>query len=291
MGEAVVERQDDERAEIRRDVDARERLLDVGRVVAVCQYDPLRIGRRAGRIGDRRVVVVADRLSDGEEFRAVFRQVVAAQPLERAVGRLARFEGDVAQHDDVFEFGQFGADAADLRQLVLRHEDRPHLGVAQAEEQVVRLLELDRQRHADRAGVEEAQLGDDPCVAPLRQDGDLVLGADADRGETRTGLEGQFARLGVGRGLELVVALLEQEGFGPVLLDGALEQVDDGFLHVSPFLIPQGMPTGAPRRCRSGACASCPSSASRAVCAYVRCRRRSTWPSRPCARPSPSRGR
>ena len=37
VGETVVERQDDQRAEMRRNVDPRQRLLDVGRVVAVGQ--------------------------------------------------------------------------------------------------------------------------------------------------------------------------------------------------------------------------------------------------------------
>ena len=52
MRKTVVERQDDERAERRRDRDTREGLFDVGRVVAVGQHDTLRIGRGAGGVGD-----------------------------------------------------------------------------------------------------------------------------------------------------------------------------------------------------------------------------------------------
>ena len=66
--ETVVQRQDDERAVAGRDVDARERLFDVGRVVAVGQDDAFRIGRRARRVGDRGVVVVPDRLPYFEKF-------------------------------------------------------------------------------------------------------------------------------------------------------------------------------------------------------------------------------
>ena len=91
------------------------------------------------------------------------------------------------------------------------------------------------------------------------------------------------------------VFFLQQECLCPVLYDGVLEKVDDGLLHglfpVNPFSIRRGMPTAAPPRCLSGACVSCLSSVFRAACACVICRRRNIWPSRPCARPSPFRGR
>lgn len=54
---------------------------------------------------------------------------------------------------------------------------------------------------------------------------------------------------------------------------------------INPFSTRRGTPTAAPRRYRSGACVSCPSSVFRAACACARCRRHSTSPSRPCARP------
>ena len=230
--EAVVERQDDERAVVRRDVDARERLLDVGRVVAVREHDPLRIGCRAGGVGDRGVVVVADRLPDCHELLAVFGQIVASEPLEGPEGRFARFEGQVPEDDDVFHPRNLVADAADLRQLVFRDEERLDLGVAQAEEQVVRLLELDRERHADRPGVEESQFGDDPCVAPLGEDRHLVPGADAQRGEPGADLERLLAGFGIGRGLELAVALLEQEGCPRLTFSG---KIPNGILFGSVF--------------------------------------------------------
>ena len=229
--EAVVQRQYDERPERRRNVDARKRLLDVGRVVAVRQHDALGIGRGARRVGDRRIVVVPDPPSDGEELLAVLRQVVAAQPAERSQCGFARLQRYVAYDDDMLDFGQLGAYAADFRQLVFRYEQRLHFGVAHAEQQVVRLFELDRQRHADRPGVEHAQLRDDPCVGPFGQYGDFVLGANPDRGQPGPGLQGQLLGLGVGRRLERPVFLLQQECLGTVFLHGAFEQVDDGLLH------------------------------------------------------------
>ncbi len=236
VGEAVVERQDDERAVRRRDVDARERLLDVGRVVAVGEHHALGVGRRAGGVGDGGDVAVADRAAYGHEPVAAGVEVVAAQPLEGAEGRLARLQRQVAEDDDVLDGRQFGADAADLGELLLGDEQRLHLGVTQAEEQVVGLLELDRQRHADRPGVEEAQLRDDPGVATLGEDRHLVAGPDAERGEAGADLERLVAGLGVGGGLKFAVALFEQEGLGAVFFDGGLEQIDDGLLHgVSPF--------------------------------------------------------
>ena len=216
VGEAVVQRQDDERAVPRRDVDARERLLDVGRIVAVRQHDPLGVRGGARRIGDGGVVVVLDSLPDGKEAVALVGQVGAAEPLEGSQRHLPRFERNVAEDDDVLQLGQLADDAADFRQLVLRNEDGLHLGVAQPEQQVVRLLELDRERHADAAGIEEAELRDNPGVAPLREDGYLLLGTDADGGQAGSHLERLLAGLGIGRRFELVVALLEQEGLLPV---------------------------------------------------------------------------
>ena len=179
--ETVVQRQDDERAVAGRDVDARERLFDVGRVVAVGQDDAFRIGRRARRVGDRGVVVVPDCLPYFEKFLLMPGQIVAAQTFEHAVGRFAAFERNVSQDDDLFEFRQFRPDAADLRKLLFRNEQRLDLGVAEPEQQIVRLFEFDRQRNADRSGIEDTQLGDDPAVASFGQDSDLVFGADAQR--------------------------------------------------------------------------------------------------------------
>ena len=233
MREAVVQRQYDERPERRRNVDARKRLLDVGRVVAVRQHDALGIGRGARRVGDRRIVVVPDPPSDGEELLAVLRQVVAAQPAERSQCGFARLQRYVAYDDDMLDFGQLGAYAADFRQLVFRYEQRLHFGVAHAEQQVVRLFELDRQRHADRPGVEQPQFGNDPCVAAFGQYRHLVSGADAERGESGSGFERLLAGLGIGRRLEFVMAFFEQEGLGPVFPHGGLEEVDDGLFHGS----------------------------------------------------------
>ena len=231
MGETVVQRQDDERTVRRRDVDARERLLDVGRIVAVRQHDTLGVGRGARRIGDGRVVVVADGAADGEELVAVVVQIGAAEALERSQRHLARLERNMAEDDDVLQFGQLADDAADFRQLVLRDEDGLYLGMAEAEQQVVRLLELDRQRHAHAAGIEEAQFRDNPGVAPFREDGDLLLGPDTDGGQAGAHLERLLAGFGIGRRFELVVTLLEQEGLLSVPGDRRLEEVDDGFLH------------------------------------------------------------
>jgi len=108
-------------------------------------------------------------------------QIVAAQTFEHAVGRFAAFERNVSQDDDLFEFRQFRPDAADLRKLLFRNEQRLDLGVAEPEQQIVRLFEFDRQRNADRSGIEDTQLGDDPAVASFGQDSDLVFGADAQR--------------------------------------------------------------------------------------------------------------
>ena len=233
VGEAVVQRQDDQRAVMRRDVDARERLLDIGRVVPVREYDALRVGRGPGGVGDRGIVFVPNGLPDLQKLLLVLREVVASEAPEGSVGGFTRFEGRSARLYDVFDLREFGADAADLRQLVLRDEECLDLGVAQPEQEVVRLFEFHREGYADGSGVEESKFGDDPCVGSFGEDGDLVFGADADGGETCADFEGQLFGFGIGRGLELVVPFFEQEGLSAVLFDGGLEEVDDGFLHGS----------------------------------------------------------
>ena len=60
---------------------------------------------------------------------------------------------------------------------------------------------------------------------------------------------------------------------------------------VNPSSARRGMPTAAPAPALPDAYVSCRPSAFRAVCVYAICRRRSTSPSHPYARPSPSRGR
>ncbi len=49
------------------------------------------------------------------------------------------------EYDDELDLRQFGADAADLGQLVFGDEERLDFGVPQPEEQVVRLFKLDRE--------------------------------------------------------------------------------------------------------------------------------------------------
>ena len=233
VGETVVERQDDQRAEMRRNVDPRQRLLDVGRVVAVGQDHAFGVRRRARGVGDRGVIVIPDRLPDLHELLLVLGEVFAAQTLERPVGRLPGFQRNVSEDDHLLQLRQSGADAADLGQLVFRHENGLDLGVPHAEEEVVRLFEFHRQGHADRPGVEQPQFGNDPCVAAFGQYRHLVSGADAERGESGSGFERLLAGLGIGRRLEFVMAFFEQEGLGPVFPHGGLEEVDDGLFHGS----------------------------------------------------------
>ena len=60
---------------------------------------------------------------------------------------------------------------------------------------------------------------------------------------------------------------------------------------VNPSSARRGMPTAAPAPALSDAYVSYRPSAFQGVCVYAICRRRSTSPSHPYARPSPSRGR
>ena len=116
MGETVVERQDDQRAPCMVDIDARERLLHIRRIVAVRQDDAFRVGCRAGCISNRRVVVIFDRQGGVEErYQRMGRQVFFShtyhfgkRDLFFAVFRL------IVHHDHLLDKGQAVHDGAYL---------------------------------------------------------------------------------------------------------------------------------------------------------------------------------
>ncbi len=96
----MVQRQDDERPVPRWDVDARKRLLDVGRVVAVGQNYAFRVGSRSRCIGYRGVGVVCETLTDFQKLRLVVGEIFASLSFECSVGRFARFERNGTENDD-----------------------------------------------------------------------------------------------------------------------------------------------------------------------------------------------
>ena len=181
MGEAVVERQDDERAPTLGNRDAGQGLLHVRGVVAVCQDNTLRVGRRARRIGNRCVVVVLNSLARGDELLLTRLEPLAAlldQGREQDLALLLGFS--LRAHDDhVLQKRQTAADRTDLVNLRRRYEDRRNLGVPKAEVEVVGLLQLNRERYTDATCIQEAQLRHNPVVATLRKNRNTLLGFDA----------------------------------------------------------------------------------------------------------------
>ena len=100
-----------------------------------------------------------------------------------------------------------------------------------AEQQVVILFELDRERNAHGPGIKQTQLGNDPAVAPLAQDGDPVARPDAQPGEAGTRLESLLTGFGIRGGLEMPVPFFEQERAVGMFCHRLLKQVDDGLFH------------------------------------------------------------
>ena len=119
-------------------------------------------------LGEERL---AHRLDLGNAHLAGFQRVVA--------------EGRVVEDDDLLHGRALADDGADLRQLVAGHQNPLRVRVMDAEQQVAPLAQVHRQRHVGRAGVQGADLGDDPHGAALREQGDLIALLEPQRHEPR----------------------------------------------------------------------------------------------------------
>ena len=201
--EAVVERNDNQQHLVFVDGDDAGALFHVGRVVSVGEQDTFRICSRTGSVADVRVVVGADRFVAGLELRAVLDKERIAHCLDLGNAHLAGFqrvvvEGRVVEHDDLLHGRALADDGADLRQLVAGHQNPLRIGMMDAEQKVAPLAQVHRQRHVGRAGVQGADLGDDPHGAALREQGDLIALFQTKRHQARAdalrSLTGLFLR-------------------------------------------------------------------------------------------------
>ena len=143
------------------------------------QEDALRVRRRTGGVGDVRVVVRADGLEAGLELVAVGLQELVAHLLDLGhpdlLGlELVIVEGGVVKDDDLLHVRAFGQDGADAGQVVPRDEDVLGFGVVDAEHEVLAFAEVHGEGNVDSAGVQGADLRQDPHRAALGQEGDLV---------------------------------------------------------------------------------------------------------------------
>ena len=212
VSKAVVKRQNDQRTIGRRDLNTRERLLDIRRVVTVSQDHTLRVSRSTRGVGDGCVVVVLDRLTDRHKALAVLGQILLTLDFEHRESDLALLQIlNLVHYDHLLQFGQALADTTDLGQLIFRNENRLNVGVIQAEQQVVVLLQLDRERHADSACIEQTQLRHNPRIATLRENRHAIAALDARCGQTCTDSQCLDAGLVIRCRLEFSCCFFEQE--------------------------------------------------------------------------------
>ena len=78
MGEAVVQRQDDEHPVFRCHTNYGVSLLDIGSIVPVCQKDTLRVGCGAGGVADVRIIIRAYRPVSLYEHLLILREELVA---------------------------------------------------------------------------------------------------------------------------------------------------------------------------------------------------------------------
>ena len=233
MGEAVVEREDDQHHVVLGDGDDAVALGHVGRVVAVGQQDALRVGGGAGGVADVGVVVGAHALVAGHELGLVLREERVAHLLDLGhadllVLQLLIIEGRVVEDDDLLHVGALREDLADLRQEVAGHEDPLGLGMRDAEDQVGVRTEVDGEGHVGGAGVQGSELGEDPHGTALGEQGDLVSLLQAEGHQARADAVGREAGLLLGDLLPLAVHLLAEVGVVGELVGILLDKVDDG---------------------------------------------------------------
>ncbi len=146
-------------------------LLGVADIVVVRQHDPLGVGRRTGGVGDVGQAVGLHRCHPLLHLLPVGREQGVAQ-LEHLVEidlilRLIfhRVEQDVALHR-----GELPLHGAQLRDLLTGSQHHHRVGVVDAEGDILHRLQLHRERHADRPGVEHTQFTQHPVVLPLRDE-------------------------------------------------------------------------------------------------------------------------
>ncbi len=147
MGEAVVQRQDDEHDIALCDGDDGVALLHIGGIVALGKEDTFRVRRGAGGIGDVGVVVRADGLVAGLELCPVGFQELAAHLLDFAHADFLGLqggvvEGGIVKDNHFFHGGAFRQDGADFGQMVARHQNPFGLRVVDAEDEVLAFSQI-----------------------------------------------------------------------------------------------------------------------------------------------------
>ena len=138
-------------------------------------------------------------------------------------------EGGVVEDDDLLHGRALREDLADLGKLVAGDENPLGVGVADAEDQVGVGAEVHGQGHVGGAGIQGAELGEDPHRAALGQEGDLVAFLQAEGHQAGSDAVGRPAGLLLGDFLPLSVHLLAEVGVVGKLMGVLLYEVNDGW--------------------------------------------------------------
>ena len=215
---AVVKRQDDEHSIVRRYRDTGQSLLDVCRIVAMSQDYTLRVCRCSRGISDSCVVIILNSLADSQELLAVLCEILFTHSIQLIKAHFALLECDIPPNNDMLKQRQLFADVANLRQLITRYEDCADIGMAQTEQQIVSLLQLDGEGYADCTRIEQSELRGNPCITALSQNRNGLFGLDAEGSKTCTGLQCHLACLTVCCRFKLTCCFFEEEGFFSKLL-------------------------------------------------------------------------
>ena len=167
MSEAMVEGKDNQCAPGIVDIHTGKCLFDIGGIITVRQDNPFRVGCRTGCISDGGIIVIRQRLSDCQEF---FQRMCLKVFFSHSdhFGKRHFFLlifWLVVKNNHLPDKRQLIHDRPYLLQLVARYHDVFHVGMHQAEQEIVGLFQLNGKGHIGGSGIEHGQLADDPGVA------------------------------------------------------------------------------------------------------------------------------
>ena len=183
--------------------------------------DALGVRGGARGIADVRGVVAAERVPGLRDRAGVRCEVrVAAREQRREGDGLRARLADVVQDDHRLDGGQLGEEAEHLAGLRARRDHHPAPGVRQPEAQLRQLVDLDGDRHVDRAGVQDPQLRDGPVAPSLGDQGDTIALSEAEVHQAGGAPVHERTQLGVGRALPGAALLLVDQDLCGVALDG-----------------------------------------------------------------------
>ena len=163
VGEAMVERQDDEHDRVRLNGHYRVSLLHIGGIVPVSQENALRVGSGSRGVADIGIVVRSDGSVAGLEFaRMLLQEGIAERKHLRHCDFIVPAVLNLVEDNDFLQCRKFTHNPPDFRELGAGNHHETGIRMTDTEDEVTPLLQLDGKRNVDRSGIENTEFSDYP---------------------------------------------------------------------------------------------------------------------------------